>query len=59
MLNLSRMTLHRYIAAGKISPPPLKRVGGVRVRLWTGRDLKRVHKQLPKIRDGRRKKKKA
>ncbi len=56
MLNLSRMTIHRHITAGTISAPPLKRVGGVRVRLWTRRDVERVRKQLLKIKNGRRKK---
>ena len=56
-LRLSRMTLHRYISAKKITAPPVKRVGGVKVRLWTQRDIEQVRKRLPRIANGRRKKK--
>lgn len=55
-LRISYMTLYRYIVAGKIKPPALRRVGGVKVRLWTERDIARVRKALPKLKDGRRQK---
>jgi hypothetical protein len=57
-LKLSRMSLHRHISSGKISAPPSKVVGGMRIRLWSARDIERVRKQLPKIKDGRRRRKK-
>ena len=57
-LGISFTALNRYIAAGKIPVPSVTQVGGVTVRLWTDRDIERVRKQLPKIADGRRKKKK-
>ncbi len=56
-LGISLMTLQRYIAAKKIQAPKLQRVGGVTVRLWSARDIERVRKQLPKIANGRKKRK--
>jgi excisionase family DNA binding protein len=57
-LKLSRMSLYRHISSGKVAAPPSEVVGGVRVRLWSARDIERVRKQLPKIKSGRRKRKK-
>jgi predicted site-specific integrase-resolvase len=54
-LGISLISLQRYIAAEKIKVPKLQKIGGVRVRLWTDSDIKRVRKQLPKIQNGRRK----
>jgi predicted DNA-binding transcriptional regulator AlpA len=53
-LGLSFTSLNRYIAAKKIPLPPLVRVGGVRVRLWSDRDIAKVRALLPKIRNGRK-----
>jgi len=47
--------LQRYIAAKKITPPKLRALGSVRVRLWTERDINRVRKELPGIKNGRSK----
>ena len=41
-LGLSFTSLNRYIAAQKIPLPPLVRVGGVRVRLWSDKDILRA-----------------
>ena len=54
-LGISLISLQRYIATKKISAPKVQRIGGVRVRLWTDRDIKRVRKELPGIRNGRSK----
>ena len=53
-LNLSLITLNRYIAAKKIPVPPVTEVGRVKVRLWTEEDIERVRTLLPKIPDGRK-----
>jgi len=53
-LGLSLPTLNKYIALKLIPIPPLTRVGGVRVRLWSQQDLARVRKLLPKIKNGRK-----
>ncbi len=43
------MTLQRYIADGNwIKAPRLQNVGGVKVRLWTDRDIKRARKLMDK-----------
>ncbi len=45
-LGVSLMTLQRYIAAGKIRAPKVQRVGGIRVRLWSTRDIEKVRAQM-------------
>ena len=56
MLGVSLISLQRYIAAGKVKAPKTRKIGGALVRPWTVRDVERVRKQLPKIKNGRRKK---
>ncbi len=58
MLGVDRITLQRYIGKGVISAPALRTLGGGQFREWTNRDIERVRKQLPKIKDGRRRRKK-
>ena len=53
-LGLSMMTVHRYIVGKKIPVPSMQRVGNVRVRLWTDKDIERVRALLPKIANGRK-----
>lgn len=53
-LGLSFTSLNRYIAAKKIPLPPLVRVGGVRVRLWSDKDIAKVRALLPRIKNGRK-----
>jgi len=53
-LGIDVRSLNRYIAAKKIRPPALSRVGGVKVRLWSDRDIQRVRQLLPKIANGRK-----
>jgi predicted DNA-binding transcriptional regulator AlpA len=53
-LGLSLISLKRYIAARKIPMPPVTKVGGVRVRLWSDSDIERVREILPKIANGRK-----
>jgi predicted site-specific integrase-resolvase len=57
LLGISLKSLQRYIAAGKISVPPVQYVGGTKFRAWTDRDVEKVRKQLLKIKNGRRRKK--
>jgi hypothetical protein len=53
-LNLTAATLSRYIAAKKIPGPKTVTTGGITVHLWTQRDIERVRKLLPKIKNGRK-----
>jgi predicted site-specific integrase-resolvase len=48
-LGISLMTLQRYIADGNwIKAPRVQNVGGVKVRLWTNRDVERARKLIDK-----------
>lgn len=55
-LGVDLVTLQRNIAAKTIQVPPLTKVGGVTVRLWTASDIKKAGKILAGIRPGRKKK---
>jgi hypothetical protein len=45
-LGISLMTLQRYIAAKKITAPRLQKLGAIKIRLWTSRDVERVRRQM-------------
>ena len=53
-LGISFTSMNRYIADKKIPLPPLGKVGGVTVRLWSEQDIERVRALLPKIANGRK-----
>jgi len=53
-LGLTAATLSRYIAAKKVPAPKTVTTGGITVHLWTQRDIERVRKFLPKIKNGRK-----
>jgi predicted DNA-binding transcriptional regulator AlpA len=53
-LGISFTSINRYIAEGKIPVPPVGKVGGVTVRLWSESDIERVRALLPKIANGRK-----
>ena len=55
-LGVSLMTLQRYLATKHILAPKVQKIGGVRVRLWTDKDIERTHRVLSKVKNGRRKK---
>lgn len=47
MLGISLMTLQRYIADGNwIKAPRLQKVGGIKARLWTVRDIARARRLM-------------
>ena len=54
ILGLSMATINRYIAAGTIPLPPVTRVGGVKVRLWSDKDIAKARAILQGFTDGRR-----
>jgi len=54
-LGVHAITLHRYISARKVPAPKVQMVGGIKVRLWSQRDIDRVRKLLSKIANGRKK----
>jgi len=53
-LGLDATTLSRYIAAKKVPAPKVVSTGGITVHLWTRRDIERVRKLLPKLKNGRK-----
>jgi predicted DNA-binding transcriptional regulator AlpA len=53
-LGLSVATLARYIAVKKLPAPKTVKLGGLRVHAWSERDIERVRKLLPKIKNGRK-----
>jgi hypothetical protein len=55
-LGVSLLTVQRHVSAKTVDVPPLQKVGGVSVRLWTNRDIEKARKVLARIRPGRRKK---
>jgi hypothetical protein len=50
------VTLQRHIADGTIDAPPLLNIGGVKVRLWSNRDIQKARKVLASTKPGRKKK---
>jgi len=56
-LGVAILTLQRHIAAKTIDAPPVKKVGGVNMRLWTASDVAKARKVLQATRPGRKKKK--
>jgi len=53
-LGLSLMTVQRHIAQGKIPAPPVTKVGGGQLRIWTDEDFEKVRRILPSIKNGRK-----
>jgi predicted site-specific integrase-resolvase len=55
-LGVHLITLQRHVSAGTIAAPPMQKVGGVKVRLWTDRDIEKARKVLAGVKPGRKKK---
>jgi hypothetical protein len=55
-LGVVLLTLQRHVSAKTVDAPPLQKVGGVNVRLWSARDIEKARKVLANIRPGRKKK---
>lgn len=56
-LGVSILTLQRHVKTNAIEAPPLVTVGGVKVRLWSNRDIEWARKILASTKPGRKKKK--
>jgi hypothetical protein len=53
-VGISKLTLVRWLTAGKIREPRRIKQGGIELRLWTTRDVERVRKyKLENYRKGR------
>ena len=53
-LGIGKSSLSRYILAGKVPAPPETMAGGIRLRLWSEKDIERLREVLPKIANGRK-----
>jgi len=53
-LGLDVRSIQRYIAAEKISVPPVQNLGGGKFRVWTESEIEHVRQLLPKIANGRK-----
>jgi hypothetical protein len=58
-LGVTILTLQRHVSAKTVPTPPLQKVGGVSVRLWSARDIEKARKVLAGIKPGRKKKQSA
>jgi hypothetical protein len=54
-LGVALLTLQRHVTAKTVKAPPLQKVGGVSVRLWTARDIEKARKVLAAVKPGRKK----
>jgi predicted DNA-binding transcriptional regulator AlpA len=48
LLGLWQPNLQRLIRQGKVKAPPLVKVGGLKIRLWSAADVERARKSLRK-----------
>jgi hypothetical protein len=55
-IGVALLTLQRHVSSKTVDAPPLQKIGGVSVRLWSARDIERARKVLSGIRPGRKKK---
>jgi hypothetical protein len=55
-LGVTLETLQNHVPKKTVDAPPLQKIGGVSVRLWTGRDIEKARKILASIKPGRKKK---
>lgn len=44
LLKIGNDTLHRWVHTKKVPAPPLQKVGGLSIRLWTEADIEEVKK---------------
>jgi len=48
MLGIHQPSLQRLIRQKRVPAPPIQMIGGIRVRLWTKRDVERARKAMQK-----------
>jgi predicted DNA-binding transcriptional regulator AlpA len=53
-LGIGKSSLSRYILAGKVPAPKETMAGGIRLRLWSEKDIERLREILPRIANGRK-----
>jgi hypothetical protein len=55
-LGVTILTLQRHVSAKTVNAPPLQKVGGVSVRLWSAHDIEKARKVLAGTKPGRKRK---
>ena len=55
-LGIAWITMQKHVGKETFPVPPLQNVHGVKIRLWTNRDLDRARKVLAGIKRGRKRK---
>jgi predicted DNA-binding transcriptional regulator AlpA len=45
-LGIAQPNLQRLIRTGKIQPPPVRKLGSVKIRLWSNSDIKKARKAI-------------
>jgi hypothetical protein len=55
-VGVTLLTLQRHVFRKTFPVPPLRKVGGVSVRLWSNHDIEKARKALAKVKKGRKKK---
>lgn len=55
-LGVTILTLQRHVSAKTVEAPPLAKVGGITVRLWSKGEIEKARKVLARIKPGRKKK---
>jgi hypothetical protein len=55
-LGVTILTLQRHVTAKTVKAPPLQNIGGMKIRLWSARDIEKARKVLAGTRPGRKKK---
>ena len=53
-LGIALVTLQGHVKKGTFPVPPLAKVGGISVRLWSASDIARARKALARIKPGRK-----
>jgi predicted DNA-binding transcriptional regulator AlpA len=53
-LGISKSALSHYILTGKVAAPTETMAGGIRLRLWSESEIRRLRQALPKIANGRK-----
>jgi predicted DNA-binding transcriptional regulator AlpA len=54
LLGLQQANFQRYISEGRVTAPKIQKIGGLRVRLWTQRDIARAKKEIKNGRKSKR-----
>jgi hypothetical protein len=56
-LGISLLTLQRHATAQTVAAPAVQKVGGIKIRLWSDRDIEKAREDFAGTKPGRKKKK--